>query len=316
MTGGAAPLGKLRAEWLRNRRLRIGGLAIVAILGLQAIVHLSEARAARIEQYERDARLLDRLEEASREAAWPQRARDAAAELEKLRATLPVASSEGLAQAELQAWLGDLAVFAGIGNPTVRVEPALAVDGQPALWQVLARLEGDMADVQAPLLMRTLAAALPWYRTERLQVQGGGTPRVSLVIRGYFRKGEGAQSSTQRPAGLPSAALAGNSGAVAPPVLRNPLARAETPLAGPGQEERRPDSPGRTPPAPPSSQPTPADGQLSPQGPATPRRRNPLAPPESDGNPAPRNASPPPPRPWDGMQRGDRGNPRHSRSGH
>lgn len=315
MKGSAVALAKLRAEWQHNRRLRIGGLAIVAILGLQAIVHLSDARAQRIEQYERDARLLDRLEEASGEAAWPERAREAATELEKLRATLPVASSEGLAQAELQAWLGDLAVFAGIGNPSVRVEPALAVEGEPALWQVLARLEGDMSDTQTPLMMRTLAAALPWYRTERLQVQGGGTPRVSLVIRGYFRKGQGAQASTRRPADLPSAAMARSAGAP-PPVRRNPLARPDTALATPAQEERSPESPRRTPPAPPSSQPAQAGGQPSPPAGSAPGRRNPLAPPESETRPTPPKASPPPPRSWDGMRTGNRGTPRHSRSGH
>lgn len=247
-----AQLQRARAEWQANRRLRIGALLILAILGLQLVLAMSDSRTIRMEQYQRDARLLSRLEEASGESAWPERAKTAEETLAKMRASIPVASSEGLAQAELQAWLGDLAAFAGIGNATVRVETALAVEGQPDLWQVLARLEGDMSESRSAVLMRTLAMALPWYGTERLQVQAGATPRVSLVIRGYFRKGDGKQASTARPAGLPSAEATRLAGAPAVPVRRNPLApvktqtpageveRPRTPVASPGSWPVRP----------------------------------------------------------------------------
>jgi len=288
----AAPLQQLLAEWQRNRRLRLGGMAILAILGLQLVVQLSEARSALIEQYDRDARLLSRFEEASREGAWPERALAAEAAAQAMRATLPPASSEGLAQAELQAWLGDLAVFAGIGNPSVRVEPALAVDGQPELWQVLARLEGDMSESQAALLMRTLADARPWYQTERLQLEGGATPRVSLVLRGYFRKAEGKQVASARPANLPSAEAARSAGSPAVPVRRNPLAPADaSPVAAAGSEA-----------APPQSQPPPRNALAPRQAPATRPSATPPPPPPGRGN------RPPPPRPgkagspWNGSQ--------------
>jgi hypothetical protein len=245
-------LERLRAEWRQNRRLRLGALAILAIVGMQLVLMLSDARVRRIEQYQRDARLLARLEEASGESAWTGRAKAADAVLAQMRASIPVASSEGLAQAELQAWLSDLAVFAGIGNPVVRVETALVVEGHPELWQVLARLEGDMSESQAPLLMRTLSAALPWYQTERLQVQAGITPRVSLVMRGYFRKGDGKQVAARRPAGLPSAEDSRSAGAAAPPERRNPLAPPDA-AAGKSPQAESPRSVRRNPLAPPDA---------------------------------------------------------------
>lgn len=274
------------AEWRTNRRLRLGALVVLAIMGVQLVLHLSEARGARVEQYERNARLLARLEEASKESAWPARARAAAAALEQAKATLPTARSEGLAQAELQAWLSDLATFAGVGNPTVRVETALAVDGHPGLWQVLGRLEGDLAESQVPMLMGTLASALPWYQTEQLQVQGGAVPRVSLVMRGYFLKMEGKQVASVRPANLPTPDPAA---AVAPvlPVRRNPLApagpvAAAAPAAAPGAAPAAGQSPqapaqNRMSPvaAPPGAVASPAGGV------APPARRNPLAPPDA-----------------------------------
>jgi hypothetical protein len=259
-------LARMQAEWRQNRRLRLGALAILAIVGLQLVLFLSEARVKRIEQYQRDARLLVRLQEASGEAAWPARAKAADAALSKLHDSIPAASTEGLAQAELQAWLGDLAAFAGIGNPVVRVETALAVDGHPDLWQVLARLEGNMAEAQVPLLMRTLSAALPWYRTERLQVEVGASPRMSLVLRGYFRKSDGKRVGAVRPAGLPSAAETALAGAPAPPPRRNPLAPADQVAGAPAEV-----SPG-------AAARAAARGGAATQGAST-RPRNPLAPP-------------------------------------
>lgn len=293
-------LERVRAEWRHNRRLRVGALAILAIVGLQLVLMLSDARAHRIEQYQRDARLLARLEEASGESAWTGRAKAADAALAQMQASIPIASSEGLAQAELQAWLSDLAAFTGIGNPVVRVETALVVDGHPGLWQVLARLEGDMSESQAPLLMRTLSAALPWYQTERLQVQAGTTPRVSLVMRGYFRKGDGKQVAAKRPAGLPSAEDSRSAGAPEPPERRNPLA---DPDAAARPERRKPKGP--------------------PEAAAAPEGRNPLAPPDAARESAPQGASPLAPRnplaprgagkSGGGHHKGNRDRPRRSR---
>ena len=61
-------------EWRQNRRLRLGALAIVAILGLQLVLWRADARAERVADYRRGAELLARLESASRESAWIERA--------------------------------------------------------------------------------------------------------------------------------------------------------------------------------------------------------------------------------------------------
>jgi hypothetical protein len=176
--------------------------------------------------------------------------------------------------------------------------------------------------------MRTLSSALPWFRTERLQVQSGATPRVSLVIRGYFRKGDDKQPDAQRPAGLPSAAASLAAGAPQPPARGNPLlsaaaASTATPAAlQAGMPQGRRVPPARAPggasqaaadaarPAPGHRNPlTPPGAQGSPAAPANvsqpPRRRNPLAPPEGAASQAtvkPEWKRPPRPRPPRGGQ--------------
>lgn len=223
---------RMLEEWRRSRRLRLGALAVLAILGGHATLTMSDRLHAREEAFDRDAQLLGRLEEASRESGWPARARAAEAALAEARHSIPPARSDGLAQAEMQAWLSDLAVYAGLAGPTVRVETSLPVPGQPGTWQVLARLDAQSAPSAIPVLARALTSAMPWVRTERLEIVGGDPGRVSVVVRGYYRKGDALDAKTPppRPAELPAAASAP---AAAQP-QRNPLARpAANPLAQP-----------------------------------------------------------------------------------
>lgn len=235
---------RLVDEWRRSRRLRLGALAVLAILGAHATLALADALHVRQDAFRRDAQLLDKLEEASREAGWPARAKAAEAALAEARHSIPPARSDGLAQAEMQAWLTDLAVFAGIAAPNIRVETSLAVPGQPpGTWQVLARLDGQASPAAVPVLVRALSSALPWVHTERLEVSTGDAGRVSLVVRGYYRRGDALDAKTPpaRPAELPAADSAPAPAQparnpLAPPVANpqaaNPLARAPAnPLA-------------------------------------------------------------------------------------
>jgi hypothetical protein len=218
-------LQRLAREWQQNRRLRLGALVILVILGVHASLVLADRRHARAEEYDRDAALLARLDEASRESAWPQRATAAETALTEVRNSIPAARSDGLAQAEMQAWLTDLAAFAGLASPTVRVETSLAVPGQDGLWQVLARLDAVVPEGRMRVLVRPRAGALPGVPTERLDLQAGRDTRVSLVVRGYFRSADGSEKAAARPADLPAA---GNTPAPVVP-YRSPLA----PLAKP-----------------------------------------------------------------------------------
>lgn len=182
-------------EWRQNRRLRLGAMAILLILGVQVAVSLSGRREATIGQYEQDALLLARIEQASRDDAWPARAAEVEARLTEVRESLPTARSDGLAQAELQAWLAGLAAGAGLQDVTIRVETSLAVPDQPGLWQVIARLDANVAPGRISALARTLATA-PWVVAERIEIKSGTNSRVSLVVRGYFRQDEAGVAET------------------------------------------------------------------------------------------------------------------------
>ncbi len=229
----AFDLERVRAEWRASRRLRLGVLAAVLFLGAHAILSLSDHRKTGVEAYARDEALFERLQEASRERQWPSRAEAAEARLAEVLHSVPPARSDGLAQAELQAWLTDLAAHADMTQANVRVETSLPVPGQDGMWQVLARLDGNLAEARIRDLVRALAAARPWVQTERLELQAGQQPRASLVVRGYFRAADELDASQPppRPAGLP------------------PASRTEPALATSMPSGQAPAAPGAIPPA-------------------------------------------------------------------
>lgn len=183
-----ARLEQLAAEWRQSRRLRLGALVVLVVLGLHLVLGLADGRQADMDAYRRDADLLARLQEAGKESGWPERADEAEAALQALEATLPEVASAGLAQAELQAWLAAQSAGSGLAEARVRAETTLDVPGHPQLWQVVARLDAQVPPGRMPMLLRSLAEGLPWIQIERIDISQGRQTQVSLVVRAYYRQ--------------------------------------------------------------------------------------------------------------------------------
>lgn len=195
-----ARLERLLAEWRQSRRLRLGVLVILMVVGLHAILVLSDRQAALADTYRRDADLLQRLDDASRESSWPERADQAEAALAETLAGIAPVANAGLAQAELQAWLAGQAAQAGLEESRVRAETTLDVPDRPELWQVVARLDGRVPEGRLPALLQSLSSGLPWIQVERLDISSARQTQVSLVVRAFYRKAETAPAA---PAGAP-----------------------------------------------------------------------------------------------------------------
>ena len=183
-----AQLRQVREEWRHNRRLRLGALAILMILGTYAVLALSDRQRAMAETYERDAVLAVRLQQVAREKEWPRRADQAEALLVRLRKSIPETGSDGAAQADIHAWLTEQAASIGLESPQVRVEATVVVPEHPELRQVLARLDATLPEDKVDALVRALSAGLPWIQTERLEIVSGPPGRVMAIVRAYSRK--------------------------------------------------------------------------------------------------------------------------------
>jgi hypothetical protein len=104
----------LRTQWSASPRLRMGALAIVGLLWIQALLVANDTAAAwqAAEQAQRDE--LARVQAASRDRSWPQRADDARQQVDAMRSMLWSETDRGLAEAALQDWVRATAAKAGL----------------------------------------------------------------------------------------------------------------------------------------------------------------------------------------------------------
>lgn len=181
---------KIRDEWRGNRRLRMAVLVVVVILATHAVMTLEDQRRSLEGRYLSDQELLARLHEVNGQATWVGHARRAQEQLKVLHDKVPAVQQAGSAQAELQSWLGELAKTTGVLEPRVRVEETLDVPDHPQMWQVLARLEGQIPPFGQAAFTRAVADGLPWIQVERLEIADGSPARLALIVRGYYRRGE------------------------------------------------------------------------------------------------------------------------------
>lgn len=193
-------LENMAAQWRDNHRLRMAVLVALVVLALHLLDGLGRHRETAMQAQASDARLGQRLAQLAAQPEWRARAKQAEDELDVLRREMRVVSSNGQAQAEVQAWLTDFAKAQTIAEPTVKVQEVLDVPGHPGLVQVLARLDGQLAAFSQRALAKRLAAALPWVQVERLEIGDQEVAKVSMVVRAYYRRAPGAMTPDAPPA--------------------------------------------------------------------------------------------------------------------
>lgn len=177
------------AQWRQSRRLRLAVLAGLLAIGFHLVFAVADHRATIAAGYQRDAQLLARLESASRDDAWPQRAEEVGQALAAVQAEVPGVQSGGLAQAELQAWLTEQANQSGLTQPRVRAENAIDVPGRPELWQVVARMDAQATPASVATFLQAMSASLPWVHVERLEVrETRGGVQLTMIARAYYRR--------------------------------------------------------------------------------------------------------------------------------
>lgn len=179
---------RARDEWRANRRLRLAGLVALAFVVLHALFAMAAQRQALAERYGKDLELQARFEGMRAQKDWAKRAGQAEAALQEMRTRIPEVTGAGLAQAEMQTWLTELAGRTGVLEPKVRVEDTLDVPEYPDMWQVMARLDGSIPKYGHATFLRGLSEGLPWIQAERLEISEGEPARMVLVVRGYYRR--------------------------------------------------------------------------------------------------------------------------------
>ncbi|GGZ70885.1 hypothetical protein GCM10008101_26560 [Lysobacter xinjiangensis] len=134
---------RVRQELRQNARLRWGAVAIGAVLAFYAFLVLRDWRADLHARYIERRQYLRKVRALAGQTEWIEHAREAARARKALEAQLPVAGSQGLAQAAALTWVRQMAAVHG---PAVQVQSQAAqpVDGSADLWRVPVSISGSL----------------------------------------------------------------------------------------------------------------------------------------------------------------------------
>jgi hypothetical protein len=185
---GLAEAGRqLWSELRSNRRAGLGLVVIAALAAAYGIVLLRGATAREAAAYHAQAQMLQRIAAIAAEHDWPQRAAQSTALLTGLQQRLWVADSEGLAQADLQAWIARVGREVGLPMLDIRVEAA-KLPGLPAdLRQITATVTAQPSETAVIALLEQLEAAPHLTVVSRLHLRQQPSPMLELVLLGYAR---------------------------------------------------------------------------------------------------------------------------------
>ena len=116
-----------------------------------------------------------------------QRATEARAMRVQIEDKLWTATTKGLAQANLQAWLDSQLKSATIAEARLKVEAALDVPKYANLWQVTAQIEGVFTPASLELFLLRMGEHPQWLVIDRLEIHHTQSPRFTLIIIAYFQ---------------------------------------------------------------------------------------------------------------------------------
>ena len=122
----------LVGQFRDNRRLRIGVGLVAWILAINALIDWNDRLVVQHTQYRQSLGQLARLTPGQPLEVWKQRAADGARALDEARGLLWRNTSAGLAQAQVQDWLGDALRRVAAQGSSVRVAEPDTAAARPA----------------------------------------------------------------------------------------------------------------------------------------------------------------------------------------
>lgn len=182
-------LADARRQWVANRRLRIGIIAIGAIVALYLFLVLRDWRESLAVEYAARTEHLYKMQALAGQDEWLERARAMAEVRRGLEAELPDAATPGLAQASVQGWARDVVAAYGDEGVTVQVNDAIPVEGHPGVWRVPVAINGPLRadgylDLVATIERRNTLAVI-----EQARVLDRENKMFALTMVAYFRIG-------------------------------------------------------------------------------------------------------------------------------
>lgn len=182
-----AQLLPLAAQIRGNSRLQIGLGLIAAIVLLWLFLLLGDWRQARIMVLQASNHRLEQTRNLARQKNWAERAEQAKQMAERLQAEIPSAASPGLAQADFQGWLRQLA-DAQPAQLRLDVQAPVRLEEPADIVKVTATLNGSMSPSQVTQLIDRIESRQSLATIPMATLRSDGLNRsFSLTIQGYYR---------------------------------------------------------------------------------------------------------------------------------
>lgn len=177
----------IRRQWQASQRLRIGVLAIGAILLVWLFLVLQDWRASLAQEYAARTEHLYKMQALAGQDEWIERARSTAEARAALEAELPDAATPGLAQANVQGWVRDLVKAYGEQGVQVQAQDAMPVDGQPGVWRVPVAISGPYRPEKYLDLVAGFEKRGTLSTIEQARVLNRTNKTFSLTVASFFR---------------------------------------------------------------------------------------------------------------------------------
>ncbi len=185
MNALAAAAASLRAQLVANPRLRAGAWAIAGILAVYGLLVQSDRVEAAHATYIADADRLVRARALLTRDDLPALLAEERERDQVLTERFWQAETQGLAQAQLQAAVGDIVGDLEFRNPRMQSGAILPVDYAPGLWRVQAQFTGTFEPGAELRVVHALATHPKKIVVDRLDLRARDR-RMTLLVSAWF----------------------------------------------------------------------------------------------------------------------------------
>jgi len=147
---------ELKQEWQSNQRLRVMLYMIAFTLMFYLLLLLSDFSDEKLQQLSRNQELLHKISLIQNEPVWYEREKEAASHRVSFQNQLWQASSQGLAQAKVQAFLRSTIDSYKLSNSRIVLESVKQIDPNGdslPLWRISAQVRASFKSNQLQQLL-------------------------------------------------------------------------------------------------------------------------------------------------------------------
>jgi hypothetical protein len=177
----------LLAEWRINLRLRLGVLAIAAIVGGFFIDRLMLYHGSLKKEYIAQLKNQRQYEQLATQNEWLERAQNARALQTKIEASLWQAASPGLAEAAVQSWFTRRLHSLELDSLRIDVGELEKLEQPMALWRVPVAIKAAADRGQIISLLERLELNDKLLAIEQFEaIRSRKRLRINLIVAAYF----------------------------------------------------------------------------------------------------------------------------------